>query len=435
MHRRNAAERAIRTYKNHLLAGLATCHPEFPLTEWDRLIDQCNITINLLRTSRINPNLSAYNYIYGNYDFNAHPLAPPGTKVVLHKKPDNRGSWQYHGVEAWYVGPSLNHYRCFKCFVPSTGATLDTDTVQLIPHLTPIPKFSDADALRQAIADIIYIIKHSKETDIPKFWKGDKIQQAFQNVADVLDRKQVTKLPTVIPPDHTTTTIINKKQKPEIPQTQPLSTNIQIVPPDSPKTIITSLPTPVPLPRVEPALPRVIPRAPFPKIWAPAPTHIWQPNLVVNHIFDDRGRKQSIDDLIKGPTKDTWLKSTANELGRLANGIPNRVRGTDCIVFIHKSQVPPGKKVTYANMVCDYRPLKDEPYRVRLTVGGDKLDYFGETASPTANLLETKLLINSVISDAHKGARFLGIDIKDFFSFIGVTIRSERVHANTLEIL
>ena len=66
-------------------------------------------------------------------------------------------------------------------------------------------------------------------------------------------------------------------------------------------------------------------------------------------------------------------------------------------------------------MVCDYRPLKDEPYRIRLTVGGDKLDYFGETASPIANLLETKLLINSVISDAHKGARFFGIDIKDFF--------------------
>ena len=65
-------------------------------------------------------------------------------------------------------------------------------------------------------------------------------------------------------------------------------------------------------------------------------------------------------------------------------------------------------------MVCDYRPLKDEPYRVRLTIGGDRLDYEKEIASP-ANLLETKLLLNSVTSDAHKGAKFLGIDIKDFF--------------------
>ena len=159
------------------------------------------------------------------------------------------------------------------------------------------------------------------------------------------------------------------------------------------------------------AFPRLIPRATFPKIWAPAPTQIWQPDLVANHIFYASSKKQSIDDLIKGPMKTTWLRSTANELGRLASEIPNRVR----IVFIPKSKVPPDKKVTYANMVCDYRPLKDEPYRVILTVGGDKLDYFGKTASLAPNLLETKLLINSVISDAHKGARFLSIDIKDLF--------------------
>ena len=43
MHRINAAERAIRTYKNHLLAGLATCDAEFPITEWDRIITR-NVT-------------------------------------------------------------------------------------------------------------------------------------------------------------------------------------------------------------------------------------------------------------------------------------------------------------------------------------------------------------------------------------------------------
>ena len=73
------------------------------------------------------------------------------------------------------------------------------------------------------------------------------------------------------------------------------------------------------------------------------------------------------------------------------------------------------KKVTYANMVCDYRPLKTEKYRVRLTVGGDKLDYDFDATSPIASLIETKLLLNSVISDSAKGARFMTMDIKDFF--------------------
>ena len=144
--------------------------------------------------------------------------------------------------------------------------------------------------------------------------------------------------------------------------------------------------------------------------------HVCQePSLTANHIFDANGRRQTVDNLITGKMSKIWLRSVANELGRLANGIPNRVRGTNCVVFIPKSKVPKNKKVTYANMVCDYRPLKDEHYRVRLTIGGDKLDYEKETASPATNLLETKLLLNSVISDAHKGAKFLGIDIKDFF--------------------
>ena len=97
-HRRNAAERAIRTYKNHLLAGLATCDPDFPVEEWDRLLFQCELTLNLLRTSRVNPHLSAWAYIHGVFDFNKTPLAPPGTKVVFHSKPSKRASWAYYGM-------------------------------------------------------------------------------------------------------------------------------------------------------------------------------------------------------------------------------------------------------------------------------------------------------------------------------------------------
>ena len=62
----------------------------------------------------------------------------------------------------------------------------------------------------------------------------------------------------------------------------------------------------------------------------------------------------------------------------------------------------------------DYRPLKDEKYRDRMVVGGDKLSYYADPGSPAASLLETKLLLNSVISDADKGARFLSADLKDF---------------------
>ena len=110
-----------------------------------------------------------------------------------------------------------------------------------------------------------------------------------------------------------------------------------------------------------------------------------------------------------------WKKSLSNELGRLAQGVAGRVVYTDTIDFIPKSKVPINKKVTYANLVCDYRPLKDEPFRVRITVGGDKLDCYDDVGSPAASLLETKLLINSTISDAKHGARFMSADLKDHF--------------------
>ena len=58
-HRQNAAEKAIKPVKNHLLSGIATCHQQFPITKWDRLLPQAEMTLNLLRNSRINPKLSA----------------------------------------------------------------------------------------------------------------------------------------------------------------------------------------------------------------------------------------------------------------------------------------------------------------------------------------------------------------------------------------
>ena len=77
VHRRNATERAIQTWKNHFLSGLAICDPSFPVREWDRLLEQADISLNILRQSRRFPDLSAYASIWGNYDFNACSLAPP----------------------------------------------------------------------------------------------------------------------------------------------------------------------------------------------------------------------------------------------------------------------------------------------------------------------------------------------------------------------
>ena len=125
------------------------------------------------------------------------------------------------------------------------------------------------------------------------------------------------------------------------------------------------------------------------------------------------GKRQSIDKLLK-TNPDIWSVALSNELGRLAQGIRD-IKGNNVLDFISHSEVPTDRIVTYANMVCGIRPLKTEKNRVQLTVGGDRLQYPDDTASPAATLLETKLLLNSTISQNAKGARFMTLDIKDFF--------------------
>ena len=59
-HRRNVDEQVIRKFKSHLWFGLATCHPHLSLREWDRILHQAELTLNLLRNSWLNPKLSAW---------------------------------------------------------------------------------------------------------------------------------------------------------------------------------------------------------------------------------------------------------------------------------------------------------------------------------------------------------------------------------------
>jgi hypothetical protein len=49
-HRRNSAEPAIRSFKDHLIAGLCSTDKSFPMHLWDRILPQAVITLNMLRT-------------------------------------------------------------------------------------------------------------------------------------------------------------------------------------------------------------------------------------------------------------------------------------------------------------------------------------------------------------------------------------------------
>ena len=131
---------------------------------------------------------------------------------------------------------------------------------------------------------------------------------------------------------------------------------------------------------------------------------------------------QSLPKLLRGPNKAIWTRSTANEFGRLLpNGIDKhrpaneKVKGTGTIVPVRRTNIPHGRKATYANFVCAIRSQKDETHHVRICAGGDKVDYPGDPSSPAVSITNAKLHINSTISDAKKGARYLCLDITKFY--------------------
>ena len=147
-HRVNAAERAIQTFKAAFIAALATTDSDFPLQLWDRLTPQVQTTLNMLRTSRIDPTKSAYEILYGPYDWNRYPLAPLGCKAVVYEDGDTRGSWASRGVDAFYLGPALDHYRCNHYYIPETRAYRISGSAELFPQHCQLPTLTPHQHLR-----------------------------------------------------------------------------------------------------------------------------------------------------------------------------------------------------------------------------------------------------------------------------------------------
>ena len=73
----------------------------------------------------------------------------------------------------------------------------------------------------------------------------------------------------------------------------------------------------------------------------------------INHIYNDEGQKQSLDQLLKGPDREIWSRSTSNEFGRIAQGNDFGVTFQDAVDYIPFSEVPKDRDVTYASFVCD----------------------------------------------------------------------------------
>jgi hypothetical protein len=142
--------------------------------------------------------------------------------------------------------------------------------------------------------------------------------------------------------------------------------------------------------------------------------HHWsqqhQANNVVHQIT---GKEMEYMALMKHPClQPLWKQGFGNECGRLFQGIRD-IPGTDTFFFIKLKNFPKDIQITYGKIFCDYKPHKKEKERVRLTVGGDRLDYSGDVATSTADIATFKILINSALST--EDAAMMMMDIKNYY--------------------
>ena len=141
------------------------------------------------------------------------------------------------------------------------------------------------------------------------------------------------------------------------------------------------------------------------------------PKPMSNSVIDpNTGASHEYCHLIKGPDADQWQQANMIEINQLTDGcLIKGSAGTKMINFIPRSKLPKHKKATYLRVISNYRLSKADPYRVRWTVGGNKIEYTGNTSTPTADLTTAKLVFNSVVSTPN--AEFATVDISDFYLF------------------
>ena len=439
-HRRNIAERSIQTGKNHIVSVLCGCHNDFPMHLWCRLLPNIEWQINLLRQSNVAPNVSAYAHVHGQHDFLRQPFAPLGCPVQVHVPPANRKSWAKHTESGWHLGTSNEHYRCFREYINKTKSERISDTVFFQhKHLTqPMVTKEDAviAAAKRLHSTILGQVDPANEhydrlknlSDMFNLIANEKAKEATKGGSPKLKRRDEVPLPCADPsslPTANTAPIprveinnpappltVEYHQPPSIPDyTSGPANNTR-----SKQQQVRTVTQECLLSAIELTQVRVSPqqlaarRFPMQLLCEMA-----------GAVMDTNGELLEYRQLVKREEyRPIWRGAMGKEVGRLAQGLKTKdgkqiVEGTNTIFFINKDQVPQDRRrdVTYARICANYRPEKADPYRIRLTMGGDRINYPGAVSTPTADLITVKLLLNSIVSTP--GAKCFTMDIKNFY--------------------
>ena len=184
-HRTNPAERAIQDVKAHFISIRSCCDPAHPEDQWDLPISHTEFTSNPLRLSKINKNMSACSIINDHHDFMKHPISIAGTKVLVHDRPVDRGSWADRGTEGFFINKSDERHRNYKCCIPGTNGIRVSNTDEFFPTCCDVPQVEPMETIALMLNQLKELLQGSKQCD-PQGGQAHALTQTLLEVQSLL---------------------------------------------------------------------------------------------------------------------------------------------------------------------------------------------------------------------------------------------------------
>ena len=113
------------------------------------------MTLNMLRRTHVNPNISAFTYLHGQFAYDTMPVVPFSWKMVCFEDLANRNKKAFHGVEGFSIGMCVHGFQKIRALITSTGGERKTNTFALFtpPQYTlpqpPTPEEVLLEALKK----------------------------------------------------------------------------------------------------------------------------------------------------------------------------------------------------------------------------------------------------------------------------------------------
>jgi hypothetical protein len=325
------------------------------------------MNLNLLRTTRQHPQLSAAAHFHGMVDYNKLAFAPPGCKIIEYEKPAKRRTWAPRGQHGHPWVPAMHHYRCQNVYISATASERIVDNLEFSPHNSPMSQLSSTDILIMTANDMTNALKNP-HPDVPFDHVRDDTISALTQLVEIFKNK-FQKLKS---PELSSSPIKAAENKRPPALTHPILSSPQQhkYQMRSHTTIDTGNASNMPLlPRVitpttsQAASPRVPTRSQnlSPKklaqydFWSMHTANVaialgknnWSQQHLANAVVHPiTGNKMEYMALMNDPDlQPLWKRGFSNEAGRPFQGIHN-IPGTNTCFFVELTSIPKDRKIT-----------------------------------------------------------------------------------------